>query len=64
MWRRWSDYFGSHYGAAAAEEGSEGGGAQEHLAGCLVPDERGTCRDYMNAALWQVVFNLMCNGPS
>eukprot|EP00798_Chlamydomonas_sp_ICE-L_P018523 gene18523-25029_t len=30
---------------------------------CLVPDDAGTCQDHMNAEVWRVIANLMCNGP-
>eukprot|EP00798_Chlamydomonas_sp_ICE-L_P018559 gene18559-25068_t len=50
--QRWGDYF-------------MGNNLQvniDYMTGCLVPDENGSCQDYMNAMIWQVAANLMCNG--
>eukprot|EP00798_Chlamydomonas_sp_ICE-L_P001555 gene1555-32937_t len=38
------------------------GNSSDFLAGCLVPDETGSCQDYMNFMLWQVAANILCNG--
>eukprot|EP00798_Chlamydomonas_sp_ICE-L_P030818 gene30818-35854_t len=53
-WERWSDMFGDGTFSDLP--------AMDPKTACLMPDESGGCKDYMNAAVWQVMANLLCNG--